>query len=81
MLESRITEIKKFVEFPIKNGRRMFVDVDTIATVLGDETKTLVYTLDSQVPFSLNLPVLEVMKIIEDARKIYIHNFEELENE
>lgn len=33
MLESRITEIKKFVEFPRENGIRMFVDVDTITTV------------------------------------------------
>jgi hypothetical protein len=33
MLESRITEIKKFVEFPRGNGIRMFVDVDTITTV------------------------------------------------
>lgn len=33
MLESRITEIKKFVEFSRENGIRMFVDVDTITTV------------------------------------------------
>lgn len=81
MLESKITVIKKFVEFPRKNGIRMFVDVDTIATVLGDETKSTIYTLDSPVPFSLDLPVLEVMKIIEDARKIYIHDFKEKDNE
>ena len=59
----------------------MFVDIDTIATVQGDEAKTTVYTLDSMIPFSLDLPVLEVMKIIEDVRKIYIHDFKELENE
>lgn len=81
MLESKITVIKKFVEFPRKNGIRMFVDVDTIATVLGDETKSTIYTLDSPVPFSLDLPVLEVMKIIEDVRKIYIHDFKEKDNE
>ena len=81
MLESKITGIKKFVEFPRKNGIRMFVDVDTIATVLGDETKSTIYTLDSPEPFSLDLPVLEVMKIIEDARKIYIHDFKENNNE
>ena len=75
MLESRVTEIKKFVEFPRDDGIRMFVDVNTIATVLGDETKSTVYTLDFPVPFSLDLPVLEVMNIIEDARKIYIHDF------
>ena len=81
MLGSKITEIKKFVEFPRDNGLRMFVDVDTIATVLGDEEGTTIFTLDSVVPFSLDLPVLEVMKIIEDVRKIYIHDFKELENE
>lgn len=81
MLESRITEIKKFVEFPRENGLRMFVDIDTIATVQGDEAKTTVYTLDSMIPFSLDLPVLEVMKIIEEARKIYIHDLTEKENE
>ena len=81
MLERRITEIKKFVEFPRDNGLRMFVDVDTIATVLGDEEGTTIFTLDSVVPFSLDLPVLEVMKIIEDARKIYIHDLTEKENE
>lgn len=81
MLESRVTEIKKFVEFPRENGLRMFVDIDTIATVQGDDVKTMIYTLDSQIPFSLNLPVLEVMKIIEDARKIYTHDLKELENE
>ena len=81
MLESRITEIKKFVEFPRGNGLRMFVDVYTIATVLGDEVETVVYTLDSTIPFSLDLPVLEVMKIIEDARKIYIHDLKEKANE
>lgn len=81
MLESRITKIKKFVEFPRENGLRMFVDIDTIATVQGDDVQTMIYTLDSQIPFSLNLPVLEVMKIIEDARKIYIHDLKEKENE
>ena len=59
----------------------MFVDIDTIATVQGDDVKTMIYTLDSQVPFSLNLPVLEVMKIIEDARKTYIHDLKGKENE
>lgn len=81
MLESRITEIKKFVEFPRKNGLRMFVDVNTIATVQGNDVQTMIYILDSEVPFSLDLPVLEVMKIIEDARKIYIHDFKEKDNE
>lgn len=81
MLESRITEIKKFVEFPRDDGIRMFVDVNTIATVQGNEVKTTIYTLDSMVPFSLDLPVLEVMKIIEDARKVYIHDLTEKENE
>lgn len=81
MLESRVTEIKKFVEFPRDDGIRMFVDINTIATVQGNEVKTTVYTLDSMIPFSLDLPVLEVMKIIEDARKIYIHDFKENSNE
>ena len=81
MLESRITEIKKFVEFPRKNGLRMFVDVNTIATVQGNDVQTMIYILDSEVPFSLDLPVLEVMKIIEDARKIYIHDFKENNDE
>ena len=81
MLESRITEIKKFVEFPRKNGLRMFVDVNTIATVQGNDVQTMIYILDSEVPFILNLPVLEVMKIIEDARKIYIHDFKENNDE
>nr|DAT15373.1 MAG TPA: Flagellar and Swarming motility protein [Caudoviricetes sp.] len=81
MLESRITEIKKFVEFPRENGLRMFVDIDTIATVQGDDVETIIYTLDSQIPFSVKSPVLEVMKIIEDARKIYIHDLKEKENE
>lgn len=81
MLESRITEIKKFVEFPRKNGMRMFVDVNTIATVQGNDVQTMIYILDSEVPFILSLPVLEVMKIIEDARKIYIHDLTEEENE
>lgn len=81
MLESRITEIKKFVEFPRDDGLRMFVDVDMIATVLGDEEGTTIFTLDSVVPFSLDLPVLEAMKIIEDVRKIYIYDLMEKENE
>jgi len=81
MLESRITEIKKFVEFPRKNGMRMFVDVNAITTVQGNDVQTMIYILDSEVPFILNLPVLEVMKIIEDARKIYIHDLTEKENE
>ena len=81
MLESRITEIKKFVELPRKNGMRMFVDVNAITTVQGNDVQTMIYILDSEVPFILNLPVLEVMKIIEDARKIYIHDLTEKENE
>lgn len=81
MLESRITEIKKFVEFPRKNGMRMFVDVNAIATVQGNDVQTMIYILDSEVPFILNLPVLEVMKIIEDARKIYIHDLKGTKNE
>lgn len=56
MLESRITEIKKFVEFPRENGLRMFVDIDTIATVQGDDVETIIYTLDSQIPFSVKSP-------------------------
>ena len=81
MLESRITEIKKFIEFPRKNGMRMFVDINTIAAVSGGDVQTMIYTLGSEVPFILNLPVLEVIKIIEDARKIYIHDFKEKDNE
>lgn len=81
MLESRITENKKFVEFPRKNGMRMFADVNTIAAVQGNDVQTMIYILDSEVPFILNSPVLEVMKIIEDARKIYIHDLTEKENE
>ena len=81
MLESRITEIKKFVEFPRKNGMRMFVDVNTIAAVQGNDVQTMIYILDSEVPFILNSPVLEVMKIIENARKICIHDFKEKDNE
>lgn len=81
MLESRVTEIKKFVEFPRDDGIRMFVDVNTIATVQGNEVKTTIYTLDSMIPFTLDLPVLEVMKIIEDARRIYIHDLKEKANE
>lgn len=59
----------------------MFVDIDTIATVQGDDVETIIYTLDSQIPFSVKSPILEVMKIIEDARKIYIHDLKEKENE
>lgn len=81
MLKSRITEIKKFVEFPRNDGFRTFIDVDVIPTVQGNTAGAMICTLDSKMPISLDLPVEEVMKIIEDARKIYIHDFKENNNE
>ena len=69
MEKSSCDVFKRFIEFPREDGIRMFVDINTIATVQGDDVKTTIYTLDSMIPFSLDLPVLEVMKIIEDFIK------------